>query len=196
VPRDPNRDPVVPPGALQHRSGPVITVKERPRELSFAAAQGMNGARHSHTACLHGDRAASSVPIQRNLLSSWLPPPLEVWLSNLTLGARLQTSAAATVARRSSWAKSFPESHSAAIDYHDPHRDCTPTCARAGVIMSGYRYMADASPTYAEREFGTSSPSSTALHDMPSCRRRSSRPPHSRRIGNCMIVEPFAGEFA
>ncbi|MDB6012056.1 MAG: SAM-dependent methyltransferase [Gammaproteobacteria bacterium] len=185
---DPN-SPVDLPGAYSIVQD-LYHVKERARE-NFRSGKGMEWGEH-HPCLFHGTERFFRAGYNANLLSSWLPA-LEGVAAKLTRGGRAADVGCGHGASTILMAKAFPDSQFVGIDYHDASIETARRrAAEAGV--SNVRFETADATSYAERDLDFIA-FFDCLHDMadPAGAAR-----HARQAlkpdGNCMIVEPFAGD--
>jgi SAM-dependent methyltransferase len=185
---DPN-GPVDLPGAYAIVED-LFYVKARALE-NFRTGQGMEWGEH-HPCLFHGTERFFRAGYHANLLSSWLPS-LEGVTAKLARGARGVDVGCGHGASTILMAKAFPKSEFIGIDYHEPSiQTARARAAEAGVRNARFE-TADAT-SYLERDLDFIA-FFDCLHDMadPAGAAR-----HARQAlksdGNCMVVEPFAGE--
>jgi SAM-dependent methyltransferase len=185
---DPN-GPVDLPGAYNVVQD-MYHIKERARE-NFRTGMGMEWGEH-HPCLFHGTERFFRAGYNANLLSSWLPA-LDGVVPKLNLGAKAADIGCGHGASTILMAKAFPRSEFIGVDYHDPSIQT----ARARAADAGVRNVrfetADAT-SYKEKNLDFIA-FFDCLHDMadPVGAAR-----HARQAlksdGNCMVVEPFAGD--
>jgi 2-polyprenyl-3-methyl-5-hydroxy-6-metoxy-1,4-benzoquinol methylase len=165
-------------------------IKERARE-NFRTGGGMEWGDH-HPCLFHGTERFFRAGYNANLLSSWLPA-LDGVVAKLTDGAKGADVGCGHGASTILMAKAFPRSEFVGIDYHDPSIHT----ARARAAQAGVRNVrfetADAT-SYQEKNLDFIA-FFDCLHDMADPVGASR---HARQAlkpdGNCMVVEPFAGD--
>ncbi|HVW68184.1 MAG TPA: class I SAM-dependent methyltransferase [Steroidobacteraceae bacterium] len=165
-------------------------VKERARE-NFRSGKGMEWGEH-HPCLFHGTERFFRAGYNANLLSAWLPA-LDGVTDKLTRGGKAADVGCGHGASTILMAKAFPRSEFVGIDYHEPSiRTARERAAEAGVRNARFE-TADAT-SYGEKDLDFIA-FFDCLHDMadPTGAAR-----HAREAlkpdGNCMIVEPFAGD--
>jgi SAM-dependent methyltransferase len=168
----------------------MFHIKERARE-NFRSGQGMEWGDH-HPCLFHGTERFFRGGYNANLLSSWIPA-LEGVTTKLTNGAKAADVGCGHGASTILMAKAFPRSEFIGIDYHDPSiRTARERAAEAGV--HNVRFETTDATSYREKDLDFIA-FFDCLHDMgdPVGAAR-----HARQAlkadGNCMIVEPFAGD--
>jgi SAM-dependent methyltransferase len=168
----------------------LFHIKERARE-NFRSGGGMEWGEH-HPCLFRGTERFFRAGYNANLLSAWLPA-LDGVTEKLTTGARAADIGCGHGASTILMAKAFPRSEFVGIDYHD----ASIQTARGRATEAGVRNVrfetADAT-SYGERDLDFIA-FFDCLHDMadPVGAAR-----HARQAlkpdGNCMVVEPFAGD--
>jgi 2-polyprenyl-3-methyl-5-hydroxy-6-metoxy-1,4-benzoquinol methylase len=165
-------------------------IKEQARE-NFRTGQGMEWGDH-HPCLFHGTERFFRAGYNTNLLSSWLPA-LEGVTAKLTSGAKAADVGCGHGASTILMAKAFPRSEFVGIDYHEASiQTARGRAAEAGV--RNVRFETADATSYRERNLDFIA-FFDCLHDMadPAGAAR-----HARQAlkpdGNCMIVEPFAGD--
>ena len=168
----------------------LFHIKDRARE-NFRSGAGMEWGEH-HPCLFHGTERFFRAGYNANLLSSWLPT-LEGVTEKLTQGARGADVGCGHGASTILLGKAFPRSEFIGIDYHDASiRTARERAAEAGVRNVKFE-TADAT-SYGARDLDFIA-FFDCLHDMadPAGAAR-----HARQAlkpdGNCMVVEPFAGD--
>jgi len=168
----------------------LFFIKDRARE-NFRSGKGMEWGEH-HPCLFHGTERFFRAGYNANLLSAWLPA-LEGVTAKLTSGAKAADVGCGHGASTILMAKAFPRSEFVGIDYHDASIETArKRAAEAGVRNARFE-TADAT-SYREKDLDFIA-FFDCLHDMadPSGAAR-----HARQAlkgdGNCMIVEPFAGD--
>ncbi len=146
-----------------------------------------------HHPCLfHGTERFFRAGYRANLLSSWLPA-LDGVVAKLTAGAKAADVGCGHGASTVLMAQAFPKSQFVGIDYHAASVETAASrAAQAGVRNVRFE-VADAT-TYQGNDFDFIA-FFDCLHDMadPSGAARHARAA-LKPDGNCMIVEPFAGD--
>lgn len=168
----------------------LFFIKDRARE-NFRSGKGMEWGEH-HPCLFHGTERFFRAGYNANLLSSWLPA-LEGVTTKLSNGAKAADVGCGHGASTILMAKAFPRSEFVGIDYHDASIETArKRAAEAGVRNARFE-TADAT-SYREKDLDFIA-FFDCLHDMadPAGAAR-----HAREAlkpdGNCMIVEPFAGD--
>jgi SAM-dependent methyltransferase len=168
----------------------LFFVKDRARE-NFRTGRGMEWGEH-HPCLFHGTERFFRASYNANLLTSWLPA-LEGVTAKLTNGAKAADVGCGHGASTILMAKAFPASEFVGIDYHEPSIETArKRAAEAGVGNARFE-TADAT-SYREKDLDFIA-FFDCLHDMadPVGAAR-----HARQAlkpdGNCMVVEPFAGD--
>jgi 2-polyprenyl-3-methyl-5-hydroxy-6-metoxy-1,4-benzoquinol methylase len=168
----------------------LFFVKDRARE-NFRTGRGMEWGEH-HPCLFHGTERFFRASYNANLLTSWLPA-LEGVTAKLTNGAKAADVGCGHGASTILMAKAFPASEFVGIDYHEPSIETArKRAAEAGVRNARFE-TADAT-SYREKDLDFIA-FFDCLHDMadPVGAAR-----HARQAlkpdGNCMVVEPFAGD--
>lgn len=185
---DPN-GPVDLPGAYSIVED-LFHVKQRAIE-NFRSGKGMEWGEH-HPCLFHGTERFFRAGYNANLLSSWLPA-LDGVVDKLKRGARAADVGCGHGASTILMAKAFPNSEFVGIDYHgDSIQTARRRAAEAGVRNARFE-VADAT-SYKEADLDFIA-FFDCLHDMAD---PASVTRHARKAlkpdGNCMIVEPFAGD--
>ena len=168
----------------------LFHIKERALE-NFRTGEGMEWGEH-HACLFHGTERFFRAGYNANLLSSWLPA-LDGVVQKLTAGGRAADVGCGHGASTILMAQAFPNSEFVGIDYHAASiKTARLRAAEAGVRNTRFE-VADAT-TYKGRDFDLVA-FFDCLHDMadPDGAAR-----HARQAlkpdGNCMIVEPLAGD--
>jgi SAM-dependent methyltransferase len=165
-------------------------VRQRALE-NFRSGEGMEWGEH-HPCLFHGTERFFRAGYNANLLSAWLPA-LDGVVSKLTGGARALDVGCGHGASTILMAKAFPKSQFLGIDYHPASIDTARVRASSAGVSNARFAVADAT-SYEDRDFDFIA-FFDCLHDMadPAGAAR-----HARQAlksdGNCMIVEPFAGD--
>lgn len=168
----------------------LFFIKDRARE-NFRTGKGMEWGEH-HACLFHGTERFFRAGYNANLLSSWLPA-LEGVTAKLTNGAKAADVGCGHGASTILMAKAFPRSEFVGIDYHDASIETArKRAAEAGVRNARFE-TADAT-SYREKDLDFIA-FFDCLHDMadPAGAARHAREA-LKADGNCMIVEPFAGD--
>jgi SAM-dependent methyltransferase len=168
----------------------LFHVRQRALE-NFRTGRGMEWGEH-HPCLFHGTERFFRAGYNANLLSAWLPA-LDGVVSKLTAGGRAADVGCGHGASTVLMAKAFPKSEFVGIDYHAASIETARARASEAGVGNARFEVADAT-TYQGRDFDFIA-FFDCLHDMadPSGAAR-----HARQAlkpdGNCMIVEPFAGD--
>jgi 2-polyprenyl-3-methyl-5-hydroxy-6-metoxy-1,4-benzoquinol methylase len=185
---DPN-GPVDLAGAY-HMIQDLYYVKEKARE-NFRSGKGMEWGEH-HPCLFHSVERFFRGGYNAHLIGEWLPS-LEGVTDKLTRGARAADVGCGHGASTVLMAKAFPRSEFVGIDYHEPSiKTARQRAAEAGV--QNVRFETADATSYRERDLDFIA-FFDCLHDMadPVGAAR-----HARQAlkpdGNCMLVEPFAGD--
>jgi SAM-dependent methyltransferase len=185
---DPN-GPVDLPGAYAIVQD-LFHIKARALE-NFRTGEGMEWGEH-HPCLFHGTERFFRAGYNANLLSSWIPS-LDGVTAKLARGARGADVGCGHGASTILMAKAFPKSEFIGIDYHEASIETARgRAAEAGVRNATFE-TADAT-SYQLRDLDFIA-FFDCLHDMadPAGAAR-----HARQAlkpdGNCMVVEPFAGD--
>ena len=158
---------------------------------NFRTGRGMEWGEH-HPCLLHGTERFFRASYNANLLDSWLPA-LEGVVEKLKRGGRGADIGCGHGASTILMAKAFPNAEFIGYDYHSPSIEVARERAQASNVRNARFEVADA-VSYAERDLDFIA-FFDCLHDMadPVGAAR-----HARQAlkadGNCMIVEPFAGD--
>lgn len=168
----------------------LFFIKDRARE-NFRSGQGMEWGEH-HPCLFHGTERFFRAGYNANLLSSWLPA-LDGVTAKLTNGAKAADVGCGHGASTILMAKAFPRSEFVGIDYHDASIETARRRAAEAGVRNVRFETADAT-SYGEKDLDFIA-FFDCLHDMadPVGAAR-----HARQAlkpdGNCMVVEPFAGD--
>jgi SAM-dependent methyltransferase len=168
----------------------LFHIKQRAVE-NFRTGQGMEWGEH-HPCLFHGTERFFRAGYNANLLTAWLPA-LDGVVSKLTSGGRALDVGCGHGASTLLMARAFPKSQFVGVDYHAASIDTARTRASAAGLNNARFEVADAT-SYQDRNFDFVA-FFDCLHDMadPAGAAR-----HARQAlkadGNCMIVEPFAGD--
>lgn len=185
---DPN-GPVDLPGAYSIVQD-LFHVRQRALE-NFRTGNGMEWGEH-HPCLFQGTERFFRAGYNANLLSAWLPA-LDGVVDKLTRGARAADVGCGHGASTVLMAKAFPQSQFIGIDYHDASIETARRRADEAGVSNARFEVADAT-SYDTRDLDFIA-FFDCLHDMsdPAGAAR-----HAREAlkpdGNCMIVEPFAGD--
>ena len=158
---------------------------------NFRTGRGMEWGEH-HQCLFHGTERFFRASYNANLLDSWLPA-LDGVVEKLKRGGRGADVGCGHGASTILMAKAFPNAEFIGYDYHSPSIEVARERAKASNVRNARFEVADA-VSYAERDLDFIA-FFDCLHDMadPVGAAR-----HARQAlkadGNCMIVEPFAGD--
>ena len=158
---------------------------------NFRTGGGMEWGEH-HPCLFHGTERFFRASYNANLLDSWLPALDEV-VEKLKRGGRGADVGCGHGASTILMAKAFPNAEFIGYDYHSPSIEVARERAQASNVRNARFEVADA-VSYAQRDLDFIA-FFDCLHDMadPVGAAR-----HARQAlkadGNCMIVEPFAGD--
>ena len=158
---------------------------------NFRTGRGMEWGEH-HQCLFHGTERFFRASYNANLLDSWLPA-LDGVVEKLKRGGRGADVGCGHGASTILMAKAFPNAEFIGYDYHSPSIEVARERAQASNVRNARFEVADA-VSYAERDLNFIA-FFDCLHDMadPVGAAR-----HARQAlkadGNCMIVEPFAGD--
>jgi len=158
---------------------------------NFRSGRGMEWGEH-HQCLFHGTERFFRASYNANLLDSWLPA-LDGVVEKLKRGGRGADVGCGHGASTILMAKAFPNAEFIGYDYHSPSIEVARERAQASNVPNARFEVADA-VSYAERDLDFIA-FFDCLHDMadPVGAAR-----HARQAlkadGNCMIVEPFAGD--
>jgi SAM-dependent methyltransferase len=185
---DPN-GPVDLPGAYAIVQD-LFHVRQRALE-NFRTGAGMEWGEH-HPCLFHGTERFFRAGYNANLLGAWLPA-LDGVVAKLQRGAKAADVGCGHGASTVLMAKAFPASEFIGIDYHEASIETArERAAEAGVRNARFEVADAVSYSTADLDFIAFF---DCLHDMadPAGAAR-----HARKAlkpdGNCMIVEPFAGD--
>ncbi len=164
--------------------------KERTLE-HFRNGQGMEWGEH-HPCLFRGTERFFRAGYNANLIGAWLPA-LDGVVEKLRGGGRAADVGCGHGASTILMAQSFPESEFIGYDYHAPSIDVARERASAAGVKNASFEVADAIG-YAGKDFDLVA-FFDCLHDMgdPVGAARHARDA-LKQDGNCMIVEPFAGD--
>lgn len=168
----------------------MFHAKERTLE-HFRTGQGMEWGEH-HPCLFHGTERFFRAGYNANLIGAWLPA-LEGVVDKLRSGGRAADVGCGHGASTILMAQSFPNAQFVGYDYHGPSIDVARQRAKAAGVTNASFEVADATG-YEGKDFDLIA-FFDCLHDMgdPVGVAR-----HARQAlkadGNCMIVEPFAGD--
>lgn len=168
----------------------LFHVRQRAVE-NFRSGRGMEWGEH-HPCLFHGTERFFRAGYNANLLGAWLPA-LDGVVDKLTAGAKALDVGCGHGASTILMAKAFPQSKFVGVDYHAPSIETARARAAAAGVSNARFEVADAT-SYAERDCDFIA-FFDCLHDMadPAGAARHARE-SLKRDGNCMIVEPFAGD--
>jgi SAM-dependent methyltransferase len=164
----------------------------RPQAMeNFRTGNGMEWGEH-HPCLFHGTERFFRAGYRANLLTSWLPA-LEGVTQKLSAGGKAADIGCGHGASTILMAKAYPHSQFVGIDYHPASIETAKSRAAEAGVRNARFEVADAT-TYADREFDFIA-FFDCLHDMadPAGAARHAREA-LKSDGNCMIVEPFAGD--
>jgi SAM-dependent methyltransferase len=168
----------------------LFHVKQRALD-NFRTGKGMEWGEH-HPCLFHGTERFFRAGYNANLLASWLPA-LDGVVQRLTAGGRAADVGCGHGASTILLAQAFPDSEFVGIDYHAASIETARGRAADADVRNARFEVADAT-TYQGRDFDFIA-FFDCLHDMadPGGAAR-----HAYQAlkpdGNCMIVEPFAGD--
>jgi 2-polyprenyl-3-methyl-5-hydroxy-6-metoxy-1,4-benzoquinol methylase len=168
----------------------LFHIKQRALD-NFRTGKGMEWGEH-HPCLFHGTERFFRAGYNANLLTSWLPA-LEGVVQRLTAGGRAVDVGCGHGASTILMAQAFPNSEFVGIDYHAASIETARGRAADAGVRNARFEVADAT-TYQGRDFDFVA-FFDCLHDMadPGGAAR-----HAYQAlkpdGNCMIVEPFAGD--
>jgi len=185
---DPN-GPVDLAGAY-HMIQDLYYVKEKARE-NFRSGKGMEWGEH-HPCLFHGVERFFRAGYNAHLLSEWLPA-LEGVTDKLSRGAKAADVGCGHGASTILMAKAFPRSEFVGIDYHEPSiKTARQRAAEAGV--KNVRFETADATSYRERDLDFIA-FFDCLHDMADPVGAARHACQALKPdGNCMLVEPFAGD--
>ena len=168
----------------------LFHVRERALE-NFRSGQGMEWGEH-HRCLFHGTERFFRAGYNVNLLSGWLPA-LDGVTQKLERGGRAADVGCGHGASTILLAKAYPNSQFIGYDYHAPSIETARQRAKEAGADNAHFEIADAT-SYAGRDFDLIA-FFDCLHDMgdPVGAARHARQ-SLKPDGNCMIVEPFAGD--
>jgi SAM-dependent methyltransferase len=168
----------------------IFHVRERATE-NFRTGKGMEWGEH-HNCLFHGTERFFRAGYNANLLSSWLPA-LDGVVEKLTNGGRAADVGCGHGASTILLAKAFPNSEFIGYDYHAPSIETARLRAKEADVSNAKFEIADAT-SYSGTDFDLIA-FFDCLHDMadPADAARHARE-SLKPDGNCMIVEPFAGD--
>jgi SAM-dependent methyltransferase len=164
----------------------------RPQAVeNFRTGKGMEWGEH-HPCLFHGTERFFRAGYRANLLTSWLPA-LEGVTQKLSAGGKAADIGCGHGASTILMAKAYPHSQFVGIDYHPASIETAKSRAAEAGVRNARFEVADAT-TYTDREFDFIA-FFDCLHDMadPAGAARHAREA-LKSDGNCMIVEPFAGD--
>jgi len=185
---DPN-GPVDLPGA-QFVVEAVFHALDRTIE-NFRTGKGMEWGEH-HPCLFHGTERFFRAGYNANLLSAWLPA-LDGVTDKLKHGGKAADVGCGHGASTILMAQAFPDAEFVGYDYHEASIDTARKRARENGVRNARFEVADAA-SYTDRDFDLIA-FFDCLHDMGD---PVGAAKHARKAlkddGNCMIVEPFAGD--
>jgi SAM-dependent methyltransferase len=158
---------------------------------NFRTGKGMEWGEH-HPCLFHGTERFFRAGYRANLLASWLPA-LDGVTQKLSAGGKAADIGCGHGASTILMAKAYPGTQFVGIDYHPASIETARSRAAEVKVRNARFEVADAT-TYTDRDFDFIA-FFDCLHDMadPAGAAR-----HAREAlkpdGNCMIVEPFAGD--
>jgi SAM-dependent methyltransferase len=185
---DPN-GPVDVPGAYMLVQD-FFHIRDRALE-NFRTGSGMEWGEH-HKCLFHGTERFFRAGYNANLISSWLPA-LDGVTDKLKKGGRAADVGCGHGASTLLMARTYPNSQFIGYDYHTPSIEVAQKLAKeAG--LSNVRFETADATGYADKDFDFIA-FFDCLHDMAD---PVGAAKHARNAlkpdGNCMIVEPFAGD--
>lgn len=168
----------------------LFHVRDRALE-NFRTGNGMEWGEH-HPCLFHGTERFFRAGYNANLLSAWLPA-LDGVVEKLTKGGRAADVGCGHGASTILLAKAFPKSTFIGYDYHPPSIEVARQRAKEADVSNATFEVADAA-NYKDGDFDLIA-FFDCLHDMadPVGAARHARSA-LKSDGNCMIVEPFAGD--
>jgi SAM-dependent methyltransferase len=168
----------------------LFHIRQRALE-NFRTGKGMEWGEH-HQCLFHGTERFFRAGYNMNLLGSWLPA-LDGVVEKLERGGRGADVGCGHGASTILMAKAFPNSEFIGYDYHPASIDVARQRAREANLTNAHFDVADAA-SYPEKDFDFIA-FFDCLHDMADPVGAAS---HARQAlksnGNCMIVEPIAGD--
>jgi SAM-dependent methyltransferase len=158
---------------------------------NFRTGKGMEWGEH-HACLFHGTERFFRAGYNANLLASWLPA-LDGVVGKLQRGAKAADVGCGHGASTILMAKAFPKSEFIGIDYHEASIATARSRANEAGAANARFEVADAT-SYAAKDLDFVA-FFDCLHDMadPAGAARHARAA-LKADGNCMIVEPFAGD--
>ncbi|HEY2009356.1 MAG TPA: class I SAM-dependent methyltransferase [Rhizomicrobium sp.] len=168
----------------------LFHIRERALE-NFRSGNGMEWGEH-HRCLFHGTERFFRAGYNANLLNAWLPS-LDGVTQKLARGGRAADVGCGHGASTVLLAKAYPNSEFVGYDYHGPSIDTARQRAHEAGADNARFEVADAT-SYEGRDFDLIA-FFDCLHDMgdPVGAARHARDA-LKPDGNCMIVEPFAGD--
>lgn len=158
---------------------------------NFRTGSGMEWGEH-HRCLFHGTERFFRAGYNANLLSSWLPA-LDGVTQKLERGGRAADVGCGHGASTILLAKAYPNSDFVGYDYHGPSIETARQRAKDAGVDNAQFEVADA-VSYAGRDFDLIA-FFDCLHDMSDPVGAARHACQSLKPdGNCMIVEPFAGD--
>ncbi len=168
----------------------LFHIRQRALE-NFRTGQGMEWGEH-HPCLFHGTERFFRAGYRANLLSSWLPA-LQGVVGKLTAGGRAADVGCGHGASTILMAQAFPNSEFVGVDYHAPSVE-TARARAAQVGVSNVKFEVADATSYEGRDFDLIA-FFDCLHDMADPAGAARHACQAlKRDGNCMIVEPFAGD--
>lgn len=168
----------------------LFHIKQRAVE-NFRSGQGMEWGEH-HPCLFHGTERFFRAGYNANLLTAWLPA-LDGVVSKLTSGGRALDVGCGHGASTVLMAQAFPKSQFVGVDYHAASIDTARARASAAGLRNARFEVADAT-SYQDRDFDFVA-FFDCLHDMADPAGAARHACQALKPdGNCMIVEPFAGD--
>ena len=158
---------------------------------NFRTGRGMEWGEH-HQCLFHGTERFFRASYNANLLDSWLPA-LDGVVEKLKRGGRGADVGCGHGASTILMAKAFPNAEFIGYDYHSPSIEVARERAQASHVRNARFEVADA-VSYAERDLDFIA-FFDCLHDMADPVGAARHARQALKVdGNCMIVEPFAGD--
>ena len=168
----------------------LFFIKDRARE-NFRSGKGMEWGEH-HQCLFHGTERFFRAGYNANLLSAWLPA-LDGVTAKLTQGAKAADVGCGHGASTILMGKAFPNSEFVGIDYHGPSIETARQRAAAAGVRNVRFETADAT-SYREKDLDFIA-FFDCLHDMADPAGAARHACEALKAdGNCMVVEPFAGD--
>jgi SAM-dependent methyltransferase len=168
----------------------LFHVRQRAVE-NFRSGRGMEWGEH-HPCLFHGTERFFRAGYNANLLTAWLPA-LDGVVAKLTSGGKALDVGCGHGASTILMAKAFPKSQFVGVDYHGPSIETARTRAAEAGVQNARFDVADAT-SYPGRDYDFIA-FFDCLHDMADPAGAASHACQALKAdGNCMIVEPFAGD--